>query len=68
VRVAHIRLQRRQDRALLKVVDPEAAAQAKAKRQAAKLNQKKRKIDQYKVLRGKPTSGSKRPRSYLDKS
>jgi hypothetical protein len=52
-RVAAARLARRRDRAVERVLDPQAAAQAKAKRQAAKLRQKKRKVDEFRMQKGK---------------
>ena len=52
-RVAAARLARRQERAVERVVDPLAAAASKAKRQAAKLRQKQRKIDEFRMQKGK---------------
>jgi len=52
-RVAAARLARRQERAVERVVDPLAAAASKAKRQAAKLRQKQRKIDDFRMQKGK---------------
>lgn len=56
-RVASVRISRKRDRAMLKVVDPEAAALAKSKKSAVKYRQKKRKIEGFKAAKGKPTIG-----------
>lgn len=53
LRVGANKVQRRKDKMLQRVLDPEAAAAQKAKRQAAKLRQKKRKIAGYKLVKGK---------------
>jgi hypothetical protein len=58
-RVAAARMTRRQDRALTRVLDPQVAAQTKAKRQAAKMRYKKRKVDEFRMMKGKPLSGQR---------
>lgn len=59
-RVAAARIARRQERAVERVLDPQAAAQAKAKRQAAKLRQKQRKIDDFRMSKGKASTRRQR--------
>jgi uncharacterized membrane protein YgcG len=52
-RVASVRLARRRDRALQKVLDPAAAAAVKAKKQAAKVRSKARRVDEHRLRAGK---------------
>jgi hypothetical protein len=66
-RVSSVRLQRKKNRAVQLVMDPEAAFEAKQKKARAKAKQKKRKIEEYKLARGKPSSGIKRKRDANDK-
>ena len=62
-RVSSIRLRRRHNRAMLKVMDPAAALRAKEKRQRAKLRQRRRKADAFREAKGQRVDAGSRKRT-----
>lgn len=65
-RVGSLRIARRKQRALTRVLDPAAAAANKEKRQRAKAHNAKRKVEAFRAAKGKRLTGGKRGRGGPD--